>query len=108
MSDTRRAVGDAGEDLAAAFLTRHGLRIVARNVDVDGGEIDILALDGGRKVAVEVRSVIGRADPLGAFGSEKAAQVSRLARQVGAQRVDLVAVRLDAEAAELRWVQGAA
>lgn len=108
MSDPRRAVGSTGERLAAAFLSRHGLRIVARNVEVDGGELDLLALDGASRVAVEVRSVTGAEDPLGAFGNRKAAQVARLARRVGAHRVDLVAIHLDADAAEMRWVKGAA
>lgn len=94
--------------MAAAFLARHGIRIVGRNVDIGRGELDLLALDGGRRVVVEVRSVTGREDPLGAFGYHKAAQVSRLAGRVGAHRVDLVAVHLDDEAAELRWVKGAA
>lgn len=108
MSDARRAVGTAGEKVAAAFLARHGLRIVGRNVEVDRGELDLLALDRGRRVVVEVRSVTGREDPLRAFRPDKASQVARLARRVGAQRVDLVAVHLDDGAAELRWVKGAA
>lgn len=108
MSDPRRVVGATGEQVAAAFLARHGLHIVARNLEVDGGEIDILALDRGEKVVVEVRSVTGAEEALGAFGPGKAARVSRLARRLGAGRVDLVAVHLDAEAAEVRWVRGAA
>lgn len=107
MSDPRRTIGSAGEKVAAAFLSRHGVDVVARNVDVEGGEIDILVLHNGERVAVEVRSVTGREDPLGAFDRGKAAQVSRLAGRVGAGRVDLVAVRLDGRAAELRWVRGA-
>lgn len=94
--------------MAAAFLARHGLLIVGRNVEVDRGELDLLALDRDRRVVVEVRSVTGREDPLGAFGPAKASQVSRLARRVGALRIDLVAVHLDDDAAELRWVKGAA
>lgn len=108
MSASPREVGTAGEKVAAAFLARHGLGIVGRNVEVDRGELDLLALDRGRRVVVEVRSVTGREDPLGAFGHHKASQVARLARRVGAHRVDLVAVHLDDEAAELRWVKGAA
>lgn len=107
-SDSRRAIGSAGERLAAPFLVRHGLDIVARNVALDGGELDLLALDDGEKVAVEVRTVTGAEDPLGAFGPDKAARVARLARRVGARRVDLVAVTLLPEAAEMRWVRGAA
>ncbi|HEX2153529.1 MAG TPA: YraN family protein [Acidimicrobiia bacterium] len=108
MTDPRPAVGATGEQLAATFLARHGLKVVARNVEVAGGELDILALDSGRRVAVEVRSITGPGEPLQAFGSDKAARVARLARLAGAERVDLVAIRLTPEAAEVRWVRGAA
>lgn len=108
MTDLRRAVGSAGESVAGAFLARRGLKVVARNVEVDGGEIDILALDHGWKVAVEVRAITGPEEPLHAFGADKAGQVGRLARLVGADRVDLVAIRLTEKAAEIRWVPGAA
>lgn len=107
MTDPRREVGSVGEDVAASFLVRHGLRIVARNVRLEGGELDILACHGNRRVAVEVRSVTGSEDPLRAFDDGKARRVRRLARRVGARRVDLVAVTLARDAAELRWVRGA-
>jgi len=41
-----RALGARAEDTAAAQLERLGYRIVARNVSVKGGELDIVALDG--------------------------------------------------------------
>lgn len=104
----RAAVGRAGERLAAAFLERHGLKVVARNVEVDGGEVDIVATDGRRRVVVEVRTITGDGEPLYAYGPVKASKVGRLARILRADRVDLVAVRLGREAAEVRWVRGAA
>ncbi len=104
----RRLIGSSGESLAAAILTRHGLRVVGRNVAVGRGEVDILALDGRSRVVVEVRTITGNHEPLEAYDSVKAAQVSRLAARVGADRVDLVAIRLSRRAAELRWVRGAA
>lgn len=108
MTDIRQEVGVAGERLAAAFLARHGLEVVARNVSIDDGEVDILALEAGQRVVVEVRSITGSGEPLDAYGQEKAAQVGRLARLLGADRVDLVALRLGEEAAEIRWVRRAA
>lgn len=106
---TRRAtVGLVGERLAAAFLESHGLRVVARNVEVQGGEVDIVATDGRSRVVVEVRTITGDGEPLDAYGPVKANKVGRLARILRADRVDLVAVRLCREAAELRWVRGAA
>lgn len=103
----RSRIGAFGEEVAAGLLRRHGLSVVGRNVEVDGGELDILALEGPVRVAVEVRTITGPGDALQAFGPAKAAQVRRLAGRVGAQRVDLVAIRLTGEAAEARWVRGA-
>ncbi|HLU52482.1 MAG TPA: YraN family protein [Acidimicrobiia bacterium] len=108
MSYRRRHIGQLGERVAVGFLQRHGVEVVARNVRVGAGEIDVLARDGDTRVAVEVRTVTGSEDPLGAFDTDKRAQVERLARRVGAYRVDFVAVRLGAGAAEVRWVRGAA
>ena len=49
-------VGNRGEELAAAFLERNGLRIVERNFRCKGGEIDIVAKEGSTLVFVEVKS----------------------------------------------------
>lgn len=46
---------DPYEDLAARWLRARGWRIVARNARFRGGELDIVALDGGQLVFVEVR-----------------------------------------------------
>lgn len=107
MSDQRRRLGALGEHVAAAFLTGQGLDLVARNLEIGGGELDLLARDRRRRVAVEVRSITGPGDPVEAFDEAKARQVGRLARLAGADRADLVAVRLSAEAAEVRWIKGA-
>jgi len=57
METERRRFGNAGEDLAAAFLARRGFRVVARNARVPRvGEIDIVALDRGVLVFVEVKT----------------------------------------------------
>ncbi len=48
--------GRAAEDLAAKHLTAQGLRILARNYRVVGGEIDLIARHGAELVFVEVRS----------------------------------------------------
>ena len=55
----RGARGRAGEDAAAALLEANGYRIVARNVRVPGGEIDIIARDGDVVVFVEVKARAG-------------------------------------------------
>lgn len=47
--------GTAAEQLAADFLTRQGLRILARNYRCRGGEIDLVCAEGSTLVFVEVR-----------------------------------------------------
>ena len=47
--------GAAAETLAAEYLMRQGLTIVARNFRTRAGEIDLVARDGRTLVFVEVR-----------------------------------------------------
>ena len=47
--------GARAEALAAAYLVRQGLAIVARNFRIRAGEIDLVARDGRVLVFVEVR-----------------------------------------------------
>ena len=47
--------GAWGEDYAAAYLRRHGYRILARNYSCRFGEIDIIASDWHYVVFVEVK-----------------------------------------------------
>jgi putative endonuclease len=48
-------LGVPAEAMAAAFLEKRGLTIVARNYRCRLGEIDLVARDGGTTVFVEVR-----------------------------------------------------
>lgn len=52
----RRWFGRRSERAAAKYLRKLGYRILAANVADTEGEIDLLALDGGTLVVVEVRS----------------------------------------------------
>jgi putative endonuclease len=52
----RRWFGNRSERAAARFLKRRGFRILARNLVLPQGEIDVVALDGSCLVFVEVRS----------------------------------------------------
>lgn len=47
--------GAQAEALAAEFLLSQGVRLLARNVRYRGGEIDLIGLDQGILVFVEVR-----------------------------------------------------
>ncbi|WP_139492900.1 YraN family protein [Brevibacillus dissolubilis] len=56
MTYSRIALGQQGEELAAAFITDLGYRIVGRNVRFREGELDLVALDGQTLVFIEVRT----------------------------------------------------
>lgn len=100
----RKALGAFAERLAAGFLERRGYRIVARNVHLRVGEIDIVALKDGMTVLVEVRA--RREGALGSpFESLTRAKQRRMVRAAeafiaqhpdlpGEARIDLVAVTL--------------
>ena len=55
----RRLLGNRGEDTAAAYLKRQGLKILARQHRNHYGEIDLIARDGKQIVFVEVKTRSG-------------------------------------------------
>jgi len=75
--------GRTGEDLAAAFLTSAGYRVLQRNVRLPGGEIDALCLDGTTLVVVEVkrRDTASFGSALGAVDARKRATLRRIAEE---------------------------
>lgn len=64
MRDTRRTLGQRGEDLAVHYLQRLGYVVLERNYRSVDGEVDIIACDNDRLAFVEVRTRRGTA-----FGS---------------------------------------
>ncbi|HPT50932.1 MAG TPA: YraN family protein [Accumulibacter sp.] len=54
-SDRSRVSGARAEDLAARFLERQGLVVLARNYRCRGGEVDLICRHGRGLVFVEVR-----------------------------------------------------
>lgn len=104
--------GQVGEDAALAYLTRHGLVLVARNFRCKGGEIDLIMQDRSSLVFVEVRK---RADNRhgGAAASITSAKQRRLliAAQVYLQRYAMPpACRFDVIAIDgekLDWLKNA-
>lgn len=80
--------------------------MVGSNASVDGGEIDLLAVDGDARVAVEVRTTTSRVDPIDAVDEGKRRHVTRLARRTGADRVDLIGISVDALGIDVHWVPG--
>lgn len=108
---SRRDIGQAAEALAVCFLERRGHLVLARNVRVGRGEIDILAEIGGERAVVEVRSRWAVSDsrspdPLDAFDAAKARQVRKLAATLPARayRVDLITVRFHRGGVDLLWL----
>jgi putative endonuclease len=86
--DQRRRLGRRGEDEAARFLERKGLRIVERGYRALRGEIDIIGWDSDTLVFVEVKT---RTDPEQGSPEEavtpaKQAQVRRIATAYLADR----------------------
>lgn len=71
------AAGHDAENLAADYLARQGLRIVARNYRCRAGEIDLVCDDQGCTVFVEVR-LRRHARFGGAAGSISAAKQRKL------------------------------
>jgi putative endonuclease len=102
---SRPGTGRHAEELAAAFLEKAGLRVVARNWRRPEAELDIVADDGGTCVFVEVRSRTGEAQghPLESITPHKQARVIRAARFYLTEtatpalgyRFDVVAVTFD-------------
>lgn len=72
-----RSSGLQAEELAARFLTRHGLRVIERNYRCRGGEIDLVCRDGRTLVFVEVRYRQHRSHG-GAAGSITAGKQGRI------------------------------
>jgi len=81
-SETSAQKGSRAEDLAARYLEARGLVILHRNWRCATGELDIVALDGGLCVFVEVRSRTGTnaGHPLEMITPSKCRQVIRTAR----------------------------
>jgi len=56
VTQARRALGAAGEEVARAHLVRRGYTILARNIRRGGVELDIVARKGQTLVFVEVKT----------------------------------------------------
>ena len=91
-------LGRRGEQLAAEYLERGGLRILDRNWRCETGELDIVALDQRVLVVCEVktRSGVRYGSPLEAISRSKRARLRRLAAAwLAAQELRFDDVRID-------------
>ena len=80
---TGAEIGKLGERLAEAFLEKQGVRILAQNYSVHGGEIDLVGFSRGGLLYFEVktRTGTGWGTPAEAIHREKLRRVERAARE---------------------------
>lgn len=117
MTMERLSLGRWGEEEAARFLLRLGMKILERNLRTPVGEIDLIARHGKILVFVEVKT--RRSDAFGApqeaVGPTKQRQIIRTAqwymgdgRGKGLQpRFDVIAVRPGPQGATIEHFQNA-
>ncbi len=117
MTHERLKLGSWGEEVAAAYLRKKGMKILARNVRLPVGELDIVAQHGRILVFVEVktRRGVSHGYPQEAVGATKQRQILRAAQWYLAERkldrlqprFDVIAVRGDGEVADIQHFPGA-
>lgn len=111
-------LGRQGEDAAAAYLTRLGWRVLARNWRGAHGELDVIAHDGESVVFVEVKARRGAAleDAFARVDRRKQASLALTAGEYleahdladAPWRIDVIAVRFaSGRAPEIEHVQDA-
>jgi putative endonuclease len=94
----RKRLGERGEDAAVAFLDRVGMTVVERNWRCSAGEVDIVALDDGAIVLVEVktRRTVRKGTPEEAVTPAKRRRYAKLAAAyLQAAGVSAVELRFD-------------
>jgi putative endonuclease len=106
-----QATGAVGEELAVNYLRERGFVILERNFRCKGGEVDIVAREGGTLVFVEVKTRRSSAYgvPQLAVTAFKQRQIARAAQfwlarnhKVGsAARFDVLAIQLPAVGAAI-------
>lgn len=109
--------GKKGEDIAAVYLRKKGYRIVERNYRCRYGEIDIIAMDAGDIVFVEVKSRKSESfgSPEEAVGIVKQKKISNVALNYLQEkeitdhnaRFDIVTVRLIPEGNRINIIRDA-
>ena len=70
-NSNNKKTGRNGEDLALGYLRAKGLRLVERNFQVWGGELDLIMKDGEEYVFVEVKTRFDKEIPFDELISNK-------------------------------------
>jgi len=55
----RKRLGKLGELVALQYLQKHGYQVLERNFKIKSGEIDLIAVEAGDLVFVEVKTRLG-------------------------------------------------
>jgi len=116
-TNTRKA-GNHGEKVAARYLQRAGVKILARNYRTSKGEIDLVGRDRGELVMIEVktRHYLARNKPQDAVTREKQRRIiataNRYLRELSCRpppvRFDIVEVLFEPkEIPHCRWIRHA-
>lgn len=117
MTEQRLRLGHWGEDLAATFLRRKRLKIVARNVRTPVGEIDIIARNRQFLLFIEVktRRTTSHGAPAEAVGATKQRQILRAAQWYLQQecvanlqpRFDVISILAGSEPPQIEHIEDA-
>ena len=114
----RKAIGIWGEELALSHLIGRGLQLVLRNYRCKLGEIDLVMMDAGTLVLVEVRYRASN-DYGGAAASvdwQKQRKLVRTAEHLLMKRSDLrryparfdvMAISIDGTSSQIDWIKSA-
>ncbi len=115
----RRKIGNAAEDIAAAFLVAQGVQLLFRNYRRRLGELDLVARHGDVLLIVEVRTRSSNAygGAAASVNGLKRRRIVRAAQQLLQQhpelsklraRFDVIAVSdLSAASPKVDWIRGA-
>ena len=115
--DTRRTLGEQGEEFAAAYLKKHRRKILCRNYTCSFGEIDIVARHGKVVTFVEVktRRSTRYGSPREAVPAGKQKKISAVALEFiqrynledSEARFDVVAIQFSADGHTVELIENA-
>jgi putative endonuclease len=113
MADTRRKLGQWGEEQARRYLEARGCRVVTANWRCTAGEVDLVVQDGEWLAFVEVRTRRGQTygTPEESITPTKLARMAAVAESYvyeheweGDWRLDVVAIQVrPGQSPEIEW-----
>ena len=113
---SRKEIGKRGEEIAAEFLERKGLRIVERNYHSRWGELDLVAAESENRihfVEVKTRTVTIFGTPAEAVTYMKQQKIKKTAltwlqsqeQYFSCLSFDVIEVSVKEKTARIRWLQ---